>query len=401
MFVKSFFKPVLLAAAVVVCSCLQGQAVKVIKPFGESTKNPTVYIKDIAGNNNVSAQVTSDIIRCGWFDVVKSPAADYVVYGAYSNEMLFIKVRTSANKLVCSIKCRINPSDASYGIHCAVDEILKKLFKIPGICATRIVFSVKTTAKSKNIYICDFDGSDIRQITHHNNLCVEPEWFPDGKSLIYTMYGNSRTNLIQTVLNPFRSRILVRMRGLNTGGSISPNGRYMALVMSRDKQVELYVKEVESGNMRRLTRSKAVEAAPCWSPGGGKICFVSDLDRRQSLYVISANGGTPVRLKTQGMEATSPAWAKNGAIAYSSRVGKSYAIAITNSKDPRVPNGIITNAAGDWESPSWAPDSRHIICSRNYKGLSSLYVIDTWTKKYRRLVNSRFDMTFPSWSNPY
>ncbi len=401
MFIKSFFKPVLLAAAVIVCSSLHGQAVRVVKSFNESDKNPTVFIKDIAGNSNVSAQVTSDIMRCGWFDVVKSPAADYVIYGAYANGTLIINVRTAANKLVCSTRTKIDSAEAGYDIHRAVDDILKHLFKIPGICATRIVFSVKTTERAKNIYICDFDGSDIRQITHHNNLCVEPEWFPDGKSIIYTMYGNSRTNLIQTMLDPFRSRILVRMQGLNTGGSISPNGRYMALVMSRDKQVELYVKEVESGNMRRLTRSKAVEAAPCWSPGGGKICFVSDLSGAQNLYIISANGGTPVRLKTEGVEAASPAWAKNGAIAYSARIGKNYAIAITNSQDPRVKSGIITNAAGDWESPSWAPDSRHIICSRKYNGLSSLYIIDTWTKKYRQLVNSRFDMTFPSWSNPY
>ena len=46
---------------------------------------------------------------------------------------------------------------------------------------------------------------------------------PDAKSLVYTMYGNSNTDIIQTYIDPLRSRMLVRMPGLNCGAAISPN----------------------------------------------------------------------------------------------------------------------------------------------------------------------------------
>jgi TolB protein len=402
MFIKTFFKPLLFAAALsFLCTETHAQAVRVVKGFGESTKNPTLHINPVSGDGEIAARVKSSFALCGWFDVVPAAAsADFTVHGSYAGGVLALNLRNAGGGLVSAVRRNINPGRVDLDVYRSVDDILRDVFKIPGICATRIAFSVKTSSRAKNIYICDFDGRNVTQITRHNSLCVEPEWFPDGASILYTMYGHSTTNIVQTVLAPLKSRLLVSMRGLNTGGAVSPNGKYMALVMSRDNQVEIYVKEVESGKMRRLTHDKAVEASPCWSPDGGSICYVSDLNGRPGLYMISANGGAATRLSTAGVEATSPAWAKNGSIAYSSRSGRSYALAIL-SKDTRVKSGILVEGGGNWESPSWAPDSRHIICSRNTNGHSTLYVVDSWTGKVRKLLSSRHDMTYPSWSNPY
>jgi TolB protein len=117
---------------------------------------------------------------------------------------------------------------------------------------------------------------------------------------------------------------------------------------------------------------------------------------RPGLYIISAGGGTPVRLSTQGTEAVSPSWSSDNKIAYSAKMGN-YAIAVLDLNGKEAGRTVI-NAAGDWESPSWAPDARHVVCARTSGGSSSLFVVDTWTAKARQLLGGKMNIVLPSWS---
>ena len=40
---------------------------------------------------------------------------------------------------------------------------------------------------------------------------------------------------------------------------------------------------------------------------------------------------------------------------------------------------------GDWESPSWCADGRHVVCSRDLGGRKTLYLVDTWYGKVQKL----------------
>ena len=397
MSIKSFFRVLALTAVLTFVSKV-GAEIVVSKVSGRDYKNPTLFIKGITGDAEVAKVATNDLKICGWFDMAKSAAeADYVISGVASSGSLQLSLTgAGAKSFVITQPLSTN---RDHCVHKGVDMLLNKLFGIPGICASRIAFSVKS-GKAKNIYIADFDGRNIQQITRHTSLCVEAEWSPDARTLVYTMYGNSNTDIIQTIVNPLSSRMLVRMPGLNSGASISPNGQTMALVASREKQVDLYIKPVNGSSMTRLTNSNAVEASPCWSHDSSKICFVSDLgSRRPHLFIIGVGGGSPQMLPTIGEEAVAPHMSSNGSIVYSCKMGAHYTLSII-SKDPKVPSGVIVNQAGDWESPCWGPDNRHVICARNNGSSSTLYIVDTWTMK-TRLYLSGYDMTYPSWSNVY
>ena len=401
MSIKSFIRPLALLMALVAAVTINAQAVRIVKTAGDEIKNPTVFFRGVTGDKTVSDTVGNDLFLCGWYDKATSPDnADFVISGSCNGSALVLNVASSGGKTTLFNVTKPLGSDRTHGVHQAIDMVLNQQFKVPGICASRIAFSVKTSERAKNVYVSDFSGRNMKILTKHNNLVVEPDWFPNCRSVLYTMYTGSRTEVIQTELNPYRSRILICMPGLNTGAAISPNGQYMALILSRDKLVELYVKSVNSSSMHRLTNGRAVEASPCWSPDGSQLCFVSDMGGSPRLYVMSAGGGSPTRLPTQGSESVSPSWAKNGSIAYAAKMGRNYAIAVI-SKDPKVESGVITNAAGDWESPSWAPDNRHLVCSVRQGNYSTLYVVDTWTKRTRKMFASNLDMTFPSWSNLY
>ncbi|MEM4248522.1 MAG: hypothetical protein QXH80_04585 [Candidatus Nanoarchaeia archaeon] len=372
--------------------CAHAQVV--VSKFAEG-RNPTIYCNGISGNQEFSSRFVSNLKNCGWFDISSTPSADYVADGTASGSTATINLRDGAGnpKLSFSVPLSGTPTKNADS---AVDYLLKKIFNVE-ICSSKIAFSVETGTGIKEIYYCDFDGSNIVRATNNKTLSVEADWYPGKSSIIYTMYSKMSTDIVEYDTLTRRSRRLCQFPGLNSCAAISPNGKFMAIILSRDNQVELYIKEVETRAMRRLTTSKSVEASPCWSPDGTRICYVSDASGRPALYIIPAGGGASTRLPTVGSEAATPAWSKDNKIAYSAKMGRNYAIAVLDLSG-KTQSGLVVDAAGDWENPSWAPDNRHVVCSRSYGGKSTLFVIDTQTKKMRQLINSNFNMSFPAWS---
>ena len=217
--------------------------------------------------------------------------------------------------------------------------------------------------------------------------------------MVYTLYANNATNVILMDLLGKRQRRLSSFRGLNAGADLSPDGRWAALCLSRDRRIDLYLLAVESGRLRRLTTNSAVESSPCWSPDGSRICYVSDQAGRPQLYTMPARGGNATRLLGNSAESVSPDWsAVSNKICYATRAGRNYVLAVMDMAQPGTPPKIITRADGDWESPSWAPDGRHIVCSHRINGKSGLAMVDSW---YGRIlpVTQPADHTLPSWSD--
>lgn len=376
-------------------SPLFGQ-VRVVKSASGFTGNPTLHFQGIEGSAQMSTAVNSMLNACGWFDLQAAANTDYTVAGSYDGNHLVLTAR-QGGAVVCSLKVPIVEGDLRRAAQRGVDAILQRIFKIDGICFSRIAFCAEVNSGILDIYVCDIDGQNVQQVTDFRNLSVEPEWFPDGKSLLYTMYGKSTTSIVQTSLSPLRSRRLTSYPGLNTGAAVSPDGKYLALILSRGDQVDLYVRELAGRAYRRLTNDRAVEASPCWSPRGDSICFVSDRAGRPGLYLVSPNGGATRRLQTIGSEAVTPSWSRDGKIAYSARVGANYTIAVLDLTG-KTPGGAVIQAPGDWESPSWAPDGRHLVCSRSHGNQKQLYVVDTWTGRFRQLTRIKNNLTMPCWS---
>lgn len=58
----------------------------------------------------------------------------------------------------------------------------------------------------------------------------------------------------------------------------------------------------------------------------------------------------------------------------------------------------LTPADADYEDPSWAPDGRHIVCTRTVHYRSELYLLDTLGDAPLRLATSQGDLHSPAWS---
>ena len=360
------------------------------------TRNPTLYISGITGSRTVSASFAKNLKNCGWFDISVNPKANYVAGGSLVGQDLKITVRRGSGAPVLSFRIPVNTKKPDTTVRQAVDHILKKMFNVRQLCTSKIAFCAEVKPGYKEIYICNYDGSGVKRITSNGSLSVEPNWEPGQKRLVYTMYSKMFTDIIEYDMPTARSRRLIQFPGLNAGATVSPDGKYFAVILSKDGTVDLYVKSINTKFIKRLTKSKYSESSPTWSPSGAKLCFVSDRTRVPKLYTVSVSGGNMTKLPALGSESVAPDWSSDNKIIYSAKMGKNYAIALLDLTGKESP-GIITSAAGDWESPSWAPDNRHVVASRTLNGRSDIYVIDTWTKKAKRILAGKVPFSNPNW----
>jgi TolB protein len=319
-----------------------------------------------------------DLRRSGWFDPVRAGGEIRVNGSAASSG--------SELKAGCQVLRLNNQSvllSKSYNgqtraiAHRMADDIVAAVTGHKGMASMRIVLTGNRTGK-KELYLCDSDGGGARQLTGEGRIVVGPNWGPDGNSIVYTSYMRDFPDICRIDLSRNRRETLANYGGLNTGAAISPDGKDMALILSKDGNPELYIKNLRSGKLTRLTNTpRAAEASPDWSPDGSQLVYASDQNGigRPQLYIISREGGTPRRISSRGTENVAPDWGPNGLIACSSRQGGQYIIAVIQPSNGQT---VYLNCDGaDYEDPSWAPDGRHIVAARSSSYQSSLYLLDT------------------------
>ncbi|MDD3153802.1 MAG: hypothetical protein PHS41_02965 [Victivallaceae bacterium] len=341
----------------------------------------------------IASELTGLLRACGWFNVVPGKEAEYVLEGGNGNFAL-----KSGTVDVGRWRIAADGTSARERAKLLADAALKKLFSVSGLPFTRIAFCVETKRGVKNLFYCDVDGKNLVRLTNFTTTCVEPCWLPHGRSIGYTRYTLSSTEIVESTIDPVRSRRLAAFPGMNVGVAFSPSGNSIAFLMSRDHRIDLYVKDIASNQLRRLTNDRCVEASPAWSPDGRELVYVSDASGRPALYRCSPTGHGKRRLPTIGSESYTPAWSNDNQIAYVAKLGGNIQLTVLDLKTNE--NRVATPSMGNWESPSWSPDNRHLVCSRTDGGRQGIYIVDTWTGKVRPLLRTKFPMTMPCWSNP-
>ncbi len=383
-------------AALVSVSALAQRAVVTKSGEGKISINLSSYRTggDTATRTFLSV-LKADLNRSGYFTVMSAGAELNVAGSCVSSGQLkadcqVYKVSSRQRLLGKSYKASV--ADARGLAHRVADEIVHAVTGKKGMASGKIAMVSNRTGR-KELYVCDMDGKNVRQITKDRSIVVGPGWMPDAKNLVYTSYKRGYPNVYMTG----RGKPLSSHGGLNASGAISPNGKSMAVILSRDGNPELYIKSLRTGLLKRLTRTRrGNEASPCWSPDGNHIAYVSDTSGSPQIYIISKNGGQARRLTTTGSENVAPDWGKNGYIAFSSRIGGRYRIAMANpvAKSLRV---LETDWA-DYEDPSWAPDGRHVVCSRTSNYRSSIYLLDTFEDSPVALITGSVDWFSPACS---
>jgi TolB protein len=342
----------------------------------------------------------NDVARSGWMEVAAPGKGTVTVRGSISEsggQVSFACVATDpAGRAYLNATYAQPTANAIYAAHQAANDIVVKATGKPTFFLGKLAL-IGTRSGAKELYLADSSAQDVRQVTQDKSIALKPRWSPDNQFISYTSYLKRWPDVYTIELATGSRNRAAAYAGVNSGGAISPDGRSMVLILSKDGNPDLYVQDLSSKRLVRLTNTpRATEGSPCWAPDGSRIAYVSDASGTPQLYLITRSGGTPERLTFRGTQNVSPDWGANGLIAYQTLSGGKFQIAVIDpaAKQERV----ITPYDASYEDPSWAPDNRHLAASRSVNYNYSVYLLDSMGDKPVALTTSG-DWYAPAWSH--
>lgn len=176
-------------------------------------------------------------------------------------------------------------------------------------------------SRSGYIYICDADGTNLRQIKEWSS-CYFPTWSPDGRNLAFNR-TSPRDSAGTWIVDLAGERAPYRLDLGDVLGEMpdwSPDGSRIALGgYDGSGGRNLYVWSIPEQKLRRLTNQRGEEGYPRWAPDGRRIAYTTD----SGIRVIDADTGA----------------------------------------DHAVP-GTDQVGLSAWQTSDWSPDGRTIVYSR-------------------------------------
>lgn len=265
-----------------------------------------------------------------------------------------------------------------------------------GVFKSKIAF-VSNGSGYKEIYQCDFDGSHIRQFTHHNSISLFPDWSSDGRWLAYTTYADRWPRINIQHLQENQRVVKVDKPGLQAVPAWVPGKFELAASLSFSGDQEIYLLTGNGKVIKRLTNSVGIDVEPTWSPDGKRMAFVSKRSGTPQIYINDIISGRVQRLTFEGRYNTQPGWSPRGdRIVYSAM--RDGVIDIC-SIDPNGGEPIhLTENQGSNEAPAWSPDGSLIAFSSTREGKSRIYVMTAFGTDQRRLFDLAGEQTNPKWS---
>jgi len=351
---------------------------------------PPVWVS-ISGFTGEAAQVLEFDLYVQGFGFTNAENAQYLISGS-NNGSVQGRVMDRFNKSVLVSKAYTGAA-LRRQVHAFADDFVQALGR-KGIAQTKIAFKVATSpaGRTSEIYVSDFDGYGAQAVTRDNMITAAPCWVPGRFMLYYDSYKLGNPAIFSHDLSTGVRKTVAWYGGSSMSPAVSPDGRKVAMILSKDGWTDLYVADADGSNPKRLTRSPEDESSPCWSPDGQWICFATRINERRMLCKVPALGGPSQRISTTGvLNPTEPDWSPDGKwIAFTAQMG-GFEICVVPSQ-----GGQVTELVAG-EDPSWAPNSRTLIFSRRSTGRLSL--LDVPTKQVKDVTRvSSGENSQPSWA---
>jgi len=277
------------------------------------------------------------------------------------------------------------------------NEIVEKLTGNKGFFDSQIAF-VSNQTGHKEIFTCDFDGFNVKQITRNKSINLSPAWSHDKEWIAYTSYTRNKPDLYIRHMVGRKRGVFVAFKGHNITPSWHPNRLELAAALSKIGNSEIYLLTGSGKIIKRFTYDWGIDVSPSWSPDGKKIAFVSNRSGNAHIYIKEVESGDIKRLTYEGKYNVSPSWSPKGdRIAFCGRDNANtfdiYVMNVNGSRKMR-----LTKNAKNNESPTWSPDGNLIAFSSTRFGKNQIFVMTSYGTDQRLLLSLPGEQFEPSWS---
>ncbi|MBI2812371.1 MAG: Tol-Pal system protein TolB [Candidatus Melainabacteria bacterium] len=327
-------------------------------------------------------------------------------------------VQTGSLKTFSDIPLTGDISQDRKQIHKLADGIHKSFFNKEGVASSRILFSYQVKNPRADgsewiseIWECDWDGANSRQLTHDASYCVTPVAVPhnsryNNDRFLYVSYKMGQPKIFIGSLKGGEGRRLIDLRGNQLLPTISLQRDKIAFICDAGGRTDLFMQPLnpETGEVGKPVQlysyPRSTQASPTFSPDGSKIAFVSDKDGGMRIYIIPASASekraNAQMISKQNRENSCPAWSPDGTkLAYSAKSNGIRQVWIYEFATGE--EWQLTTGSGNKENPYWAPDSKHLVFNSTDATSSELFIVNLNQPEAVKISRGPGKKHYPTW----
>jgi TolB protein len=212
---------------------------------------------------------------------------------------------------------------------------------------------------NKEIYVAQWDGSQITRLTSKPGIDDHPTFSPDGKSILYDSQepGSSDVNLRIVSISGGKDTVVTSLSGRNSFGRWAPNGESLVFVTDRHwpgsdlclwnlkqssesclfqgtdsyyrptysssgkiivysggsvEQVDLYLMDLRSREAQKITSRVGRELDPAFSPDDKLVAFCGELEKTgmYNIFLLTSEKTIVPLLQSQKYSMRTISWTK-------------------------------------------------------------------------------------------